>query len=217
MRLVGWGLTATAEPPPAGGATGGESGVGGDAGGGRDAGGGASAGQGESGSGGEAAGQGGGGDVPVSCAGTLTFTDPSLEALVRNAIGSPVGPLTADDVSDLTELNAAGHGLAALGGIECLTALEVASLQGNHISDLTPLAELPQLTELNLNGNGLSDVTALAGLSTLTRLSLVQNAVTDLTPPARARWRASRRARKRRSPNRVLARSQAPPSRPRGA
>ena len=54
----------------------------------------------------------------------------------------------------------------------------------NHISDITPLAQLTQLTELNLRDNLITDVTPLAQLTQLTELNLKDNLITDVTPLA---------------------------------
>jgi len=53
-----------------------------------------------------------------------------------------------------------------------------------NLSDLTPLADLTNLTELWLSGNQISDLAPLANLSNLTHLQLSENQINDLTPLA---------------------------------
>ncbi len=54
-------------------------------------------------------------------------------------------------------------------------------LYGNQIRDLTPLADLTQLTLLSLYGNEITDLTPLAGLTNLTELQLYENQIKNLT------------------------------------
>ncbi len=57
-------------------------------------------------------------------------------------------------------------------------------LNGIGISDLSPLANLSNLTELELSGTGISDLSPLANLSNLTNLSLDGTSISDLSPLA---------------------------------
>ena len=64
--------------------------------------------------------------------------------------------------------------------------LKVLDLSFNRITDISPLAVLPHLTELNLEVNPLidADLTPLAGLTRLTKLNLSEIGISDLTPLA---------------------------------
>jgi len=55
-------------------------------------------------------------------------------------------------------------------------------LSGNNISDLSPLADLTNLSTLFLFSNEISDLSPLAGLSNLEMLSLFGNPITDWSP-----------------------------------
>jgi hypothetical protein len=69
--------------------------------------------------------------------------------------------------------------LAPLSELVNLTEL---GLSHNQISDLTPLSELANLTMLQLGNNRINDLSPLSELTTLTRLDLWQNQISDLTP-----------------------------------
>ena len=65
-----------------------------------------------------------------------------------------------------------------------LTQLTKLIISKVHIDDLAPLAELKNLTELTLNDNYSTDISALSGLTNLTELSLYHNHITDISPLA---------------------------------
>ena len=67
--------------------------------------------------------------------------------------------------------------------LQYLTNLEILDLGGNQISDLTPLSNLTNLTQLKVYDNSrIRDLTPLSDLANLTRLSLYYNQISDLTP-----------------------------------
>ena len=51
----------------------------------------------------------------------------------------------------------------------------------SNISDISPIAELTNLTELNLNGNQINDISPLAGLTKLEKLYLIGNQINDIS------------------------------------
>ena len=57
-------------------------------------------------------------------------------------------------------------------------------LNGNRVSDITPLKGLSNLTQLDLHDNQISDVTSLKDLVNLTVLNLSSNHITDFSPIA---------------------------------
>ncbi|GAJ24514.1 unnamed protein product, partial [marine sediment metagenome] len=67
---------------------------------------------------------------------TVTFSDPDLEAAIREAIDKPENPILASDVEALTSL----------------------FLEGRDITDLTGLDKCSNLTKLVLTGNQISDI-----------------------------------------------------------
>ena len=65
-----------------------------------------------------------------------------------------------------------------------LTQLTYLRLGGNTISDVSPLANLTQLTSVDLYSNTISDVSPLANLTQLTYLRLGGNTISDVSPLA---------------------------------
>ena len=63
-----------------------------------------------------------------------------------------------------------------------LTQLTKLSLDGNLISDMSPLEALLQLTELSLNRNLIENISTLESLTQLTVLSLNENPIDDFMP-----------------------------------
>ena len=128
----------------------------------------------------------------------VSIPDGNLAAAIRETLGLPPGAaITADAMLDLTVLEAPGKGIAALTGLEHavnLTRLDLAVVFGkddwgipekhiNPISDVSPLANLTQLTYLNLDTTDVWDVSPLANLTQLTYLNL-GNTVSDVSPLA---------------------------------
>ena len=92
---------------------------------------------------------------------------------------------TGYDISKLKVFEAPSAGITNLAGLEsAATTLTLLNLDGNAISDLTPLASFFQLTELKLNNNRISDLAPLASLVRLTELELNNNSISDLAPLA---------------------------------
>jgi len=69
--------------------------------------------------------------------------------------------------------------LDALAGMDKLASLY---LEGNQISDLSPLKGLKWVEALDLHNNRISDVTALAGMTELRHTMLEGNKLADLGP-----------------------------------
>jgi len=65
-----------------------------------------------------------------------------------------------------------------------LTNLTHLDLSGHFIVDISPLMELTNLTSLGMRGNLISDITPLAGLINLTNLNLEGNPISDISPLA---------------------------------
>jgi len=65
-----------------------------------------------------------------------------------------------------------------------MTRLNFLHMQGNQISDLTPLSELTNLVLINLGDNLVQDISPLAGLTNMRWLYLNGNNISDITPLA---------------------------------
>ena len=102
-----------------------------------------------------------------------------LETLyvARNRIAAPALHNPA-----LRYLYLADSGVSDLSGLRGLQALEELELDGNPLSELSPLSDLPRLAELSLRECGLSDLSGLYGMGAVGTLDLSFNSVSDLTP-----------------------------------
>lgn len=62
--------------------------------------------------------------------------------------------------------------------------MTILDLDGNQISDISPLSALIKLTELDLHDNKISDISPLSLLTNLTVLDLRENQISDFSPIA---------------------------------
>ena len=63
--------------------------------------------------------------------------------------------------------------------------MERLEIQGNQISDLSPINGLTKLQHLDISGNEISDLSPLAGLKNLEHVKVSHNNISDLSPLAR--------------------------------
>ena len=110
----------------------------------------------------------------------VDIPDPNLRAAVEKALGvTPGTPITADEMTTLTRLEAKNANISDLTGLEGATKLTRLDLGDNAIRDISVLAGLTNLTELSLDFNNITDISVLAGLPNLIDLALGYNAITD--------------------------------------
>ena len=89
----------------------------------------------------------------------VTFADPNLEAAIREAIDIPERPIYPSDLKGLTSFSASERNISDLTGLEHCTNLTELWLNGNQISDISPLVQNEGLGEADaiyLWGNPLS-------------------------------------------------------------
>ena len=115
-------------------------------------------------------------------AGVVDFSDPGLEAAIRDAISKPTGDILDTDLLELTHLDARYFNIANLDGIERLINLRELDLYGNQIVDIAPLSGLTNLTDLILTRNQISDISPLSTLPNLIALQLRNNQIQDIRP-----------------------------------
>ncbi len=115
---------------------------------------------------------------------TFSFEDSNLETMVRRALGRPHGPITRQEVTSLTEIQAYHSTIHSLVGLEHFAALEWLDLYINQIADVSPLAPLTNLKSLYLGNNQIADVEPLAPLTNLYKLDLYINQIADVSPLA---------------------------------
>ena len=118
--------------------------------------------------------------VTVFYAPEVVFPDTNLEAVVRNTLGQPTGPLTTYDLQTLTWLYASWDSITNLSGLEWATNLANLYLAGNGVTNWSPLLSLPQLQTLDLGYSSLRDLSLLLVLTNLTSLTVDGNPVTNL-------------------------------------
>lgn len=109
------------------------------------------------------------------------FPDSNLEAVIREAISKPEGPIYTSNLESLTHLTAQGRGISNLTGLQYCANLTMLYLWDNQISDISSLASLTNLTDLRLFNNQISDISPLASLTNLTTLCLGANQISDIS------------------------------------
>src|SRR6266550_757543 len=83
----------------------------------------------------------------------VSIPDPGLNAAVRDALQKPSGPLTEQDLLTLTNLNARSRNVGSIAGLEAARNLVSLGLEINHLSDLSALSALTNLSTLDLSFN----------------------------------------------------------------
>jgi len=111
----------------------------------------------------------------------VIFTDPTLESVMRTALGIPSGDINRSDLLTLDTLFADGWGISDLTGLEYCVNLTHLHLIDNNLTSIEQLAELNGLYDLNLQGNNVSDISPLASLTGLGVLQITGNTVGDLS------------------------------------
>ena len=86
---------------------------------------------------------------------------------------------------NLIYLDLQGNSVSDISPVAGLTNLTYLHLQENSVSDISPVAGLTNLTYLHLYGNSVSDISALAGLIQLTELYLDNNSISDISALAK--------------------------------
>ena len=115
----------------------------------------------------------------------VAIPDPNLRTVIEELLGKAAGtPITAEEISRLTRIDADDVGISDLTGLEAATKLERIEFRHNSISDLSPIRGLTQLNNIKLRGNRITDVSPLAGLINVDWLGLEENEITDLSPLA---------------------------------
>ena len=122
----------------------------------------------------------------------VDIPDPNLRAAIETALGKAEGDsITPSEMAALTRLEARNANISDLTGLEFATNLQSLDLgygeggTSHAVKDLSPLADLTQLTRLHLPGKSISDISAVARLTHLTWLNLWGNPISDISPVVR--------------------------------
>ena len=105
----------------------------------------------------------------------VSIPDPNLAAAVRQNIGNAITTHTLLNLTDLVV-----SGITDLTGLEHALHLKSLSLDGDTISDFSPIAGLTRLEYLHLSN--ISDLSPFADLKQLTWLGLRDDNISDLSP-----------------------------------
>ncbi len=125
--------------------------------------------------------------VTVNPRDNVIFEDPSLEVHVRYALKKPTEELTETVLLSLDSLHFVHvqivDEVTSLNGIEHCANLKYLGMNHQRITDLSPLANLIQLTKLELSQNyTINDILPLAYLTELRHLNLRSNQIADISP-----------------------------------
>src|SRR5882672_2997858 len=85
----------------------------------------------------------------------VTIPDPGLDAAIREALQKPSGPLTEQDLLNLTVLNATNRNVSSIEGLEAARNLVSLNLQVNQLTNFSLPNTLTNLTVLDLSVNSL--------------------------------------------------------------
>jgi len=91
----------------------------------------------------------------------VTFTEPNLEAALREAIDIPERPICPSDLKGLISFAASEKNIADLTGLEYCTNLTELDLSHNQISNISLLGNLTNMAYLQLDLNQISDISPL--------------------------------------------------------
>src|SRR5262245_41590668 len=72
------------------------------------------------------------GGVIFARAQEVTVPDPALNAVIRETLQKPIGPLTVQDLSTLTNLSAISRNIQSIAGLEAARNLASLDLQDNR-------------------------------------------------------------------------------------
>jgi Leucine-rich repeat (LRR) protein len=113
----------------------------------------------------------------------VNIPDPALEALLREVIPKPTGPILDIDLFNLdASLSGDARGIRDLTGLEYCLNLTSLQLRANEIVSLAPLAGLFKLTQLFLDRNEINSLSGIESLDALEVLSFRNNLVYELQP-----------------------------------
>jgi formylglycine-generating enzyme required for sulfatase activity len=110
----------------------------------------------------------------------VSIPDPNLNAVVREALQKPNGPLTQSDMLGLTGLSAIFRNITNVQGLEAAQNLVSLDLQDNRITSVNILTNLTRLAVLDLSENRFLQLT-VPGLTNLTTLRLENGRLTNLS------------------------------------
>ena len=121
--------------------------------------------------------------VAQSHAQLLEIPDPNLKQAILETLNLPDEiPLTQQEMSRLTNLDAEERDITDLTGLEYATNLRSLRLHRNPIVDISLLVHLTKLEGIHLLGCGIVDLSPLRNLKNLRGVFLGDNQISDISP-----------------------------------
>lgn len=119
---------------------------------------------------------------------TIEFKNTSIEEAVQNSLSSWSGSFKQSELNKITEIKIESCYSASytLEELRYLKNLKKLSFERYSFTDLAPIGELTQLTELsfwnNIYTEGFTDISPLKNLTNLTSLSIENTSIADISP-----------------------------------
>jgi len=117
----------------------------------------------------------------------IVIPDPSLNTVVRETLQKPIGPLTQEDLLNLTNLTAISRNINNLQGLGTALNLRTLILNDNQLTNgffSNDLANLTNLAILDLSENPFTELVLPGGLTNLTKIRIENGHLTQITLPA---------------------------------
>lgn len=109
----------------------------------------------------------------------IEIEDPILEQAIRSNLAYD-GPLTERIMSGLDYLSEASGEIKSLKGLEYAVNMKYFMLPENHVTDISPLANMKKLKSVELRGNKIKDLTPLESLTELETVDVSNNQISDI-------------------------------------
>jgi len=113
----------------------------------------------------------------------VVIADSGLTAAIREALQKPIGPWTAQDLLELTNLDASNRQISSVAGLEGARNLATLKLFHNNLSRFSVPSELTHLTALDLSFNALTNFSIPDEVTPPAMLNLADNSLVDLFFP----------------------------------
>lgn len=114
----------------------------------------------------------------------VSIPDPGLNAVIRETLQKPVGPLTQQDLLSLTNLDASNRTIGSAAGLEAARNLISLNLFNNHLTNFALPGGFRNLAVLDLGFNSIAQCSLPDDLTNLNTLFLEGNALTNFALPA---------------------------------
>jgi formylglycine-generating enzyme required for sulfatase activity len=110
----------------------------------------------------------------------VSIPDPNFNAVIREALQKPSGPLTQSDMLSLTNISAIFRNITNVQGLETAANLVSLDLQDNRITNINFPTNLTRLVSLDLSENPFLQLALPSGMTNLQTLRLENGRLTNL-------------------------------------